>query len=525
MTSVSASSSPVGEAEAPGELDVTSALKAPDATGGVQPGAVPLRVLVAIASYGEKNLTFLRQIIRNYQSMPFQVDLVVLSEAPKDLGAGVEVIVGLPSKNPWTLPFAHKAVFAERLERYDLFVYSEDDIHVSESHVRAFLDATARLHDEEIAGFIRYEVDASGNRFVNEPWQHYHWKPDSVRQRGDHTIAEFTNEHTGLYILTQKQLRRAIASGGFLRGPCTGRYSWPETAATDPYTNCGFRKVICISALERFLVHHLPNPYVAHLDVSLPAFQEQIQTLQRIRDAAHPAHTLFEVESKLWPAAWQKSYYEKPGAELLGLVPQDAREILSVGCGWGGTEDALQQRGAKVTALPLDSVIGAVAERRRIEVVYGDWNECMEQLDGCQFDCVVMTNLIHLQPNPERLVEFCLRAIHRGGALVVGGPNFDRLPCRVRGLLGIGGYGNLRRFDRSGFHCIGPGTLARQIVPAGFRVTDVRWLDHGLQRGGLRGRELQLGSLTAREWLLRARRQGGDLANGILGASRRTGPV
>ena len=162
-----------------------------------------LRLLVAIASYGEGHLVYLRRIIHTYQSMDMDVDVVVLSDAPKELGPKVEVIVGLPSKNPWTLPFAHKAVFAQRVDQYNLFVYSEDDIGVSEGQIRAFLSAAGQLEPEEIAGFLRYEVDGSGKWFVAEPWGHYHWKPESVRQRGTYTIAEFTNEHAGFYILTQ----------------------------------------------------------------------------------------------------------------------------------------------------------------------------------------------------------------------------------------------------------------------------------------------------------------------------------
>lgn len=81
-----------------------------------------LRLLVVIASYGRKNVPFLRQIIQKYQSMAMEVEIVVLSEAPKDLDAGVKVMVGLPTKNPWSLPFAHKKFFAENVEQYDLFI-------------------------------------------------------------------------------------------------------------------------------------------------------------------------------------------------------------------------------------------------------------------------------------------------------------------------------------------------------------------------------------------------------------------
>jgi hypothetical protein len=82
-----------------------------------------LRVLVAIASYGEKNIGFLKTIVQQYQSMTMAVDIVVISEAPKDLPSGVTLVVGLPSSNPWSLPFAHKPIFAEKIDQYELFIY------------------------------------------------------------------------------------------------------------------------------------------------------------------------------------------------------------------------------------------------------------------------------------------------------------------------------------------------------------------------------------------------------------------
>lgn len=64
-------------------------------------------ILVAIANYGTGNRQHLERLISAYRAMRARVDIVVLSNIPKDLGTGVEVRVGLPSPNPWSLPFAH----------------------------------------------------------------------------------------------------------------------------------------------------------------------------------------------------------------------------------------------------------------------------------------------------------------------------------------------------------------------------------------------------------------------------------
>src|SRR4029077_12422432 len=95
-----------------------------------------LRVLVALASYGTANDRYLTRVIEEYRSMAFDVDIVVLSNLRKHLSADIRVFVGLPNRNPWSLPFAHKPLFLEGLEQYDLFVYSEDDILITERNLR-----------------------------------------------------------------------------------------------------------------------------------------------------------------------------------------------------------------------------------------------------------------------------------------------------------------------------------------------------------------------------------------------------
>jgi SAM-dependent methyltransferase len=464
-----------------------------------------VRVLVAIASFGEKNLEFLRKIIHDYRSMAMDVHLVVNSEAPKNLGAGVKVVVGFPGRNPHSLPFAHKQIFVENIDRYDLFVYSEDDIGVKEQSIRAFLQATADLEPDEIAGYIRYEIGKDGTVSLPDVHGQFHWKPESVRRRGSYTVAEFTNEHAGFYILTQAQLRRAIASGEYLRSPYEGRYGMLETAATDPYTCCGFRKVICISALDEFLIHHMPNRYVGVMGIPLTAFKEQIQTLRDIQNGISRATRLCEVEPKVLQRNWSKSYYVDPDQEILRMVPEDAATILSVGCGWGATEVKLKLRGSQVTALPLDSVIGASVARQDIEVVSGTLAECSRSLSGRKFDCVLMSNLLHLLPDPWSVLREYASFVRNGGGFVIAGYNFDFLPYLLKRRVGIGDYRKLRDFNQSGVHPQRTTTVKRELQHAGFQIEYSKWFDP-IPHKRLQHLRHWPGQLTKRNWIIKARR-------------------
>src|SRR4029079_15263582 len=122
-----------------------------------------------------------------------------------------------------------------------------------------------------------------------------------------------------------------VASGGFLREPYHGRFGLPETAATDPYTSCGLTKVICISAVDDFLLHHMSNLYVARHGVRLAEFKEQVQTLIDIFNGLYTTSTLCEVESKFLHNAWSKIYYEPIPNALWDMIPTKAERVLSVG--------------------------------------------------------------------------------------------------------------------------------------------------------------------------------------------------
>ncbi len=461
-----------------------------------------LKVLTVIASYGQKNIDYLDHLIRTYQGMQFDVDIVVVSDAPKDLGSDVEVVVGLPSANPWSLPFAHKPIFAQNLEHYDLFLYSEDDMGVTEQNIRAFLRATAFLAEDEIAGFLRYEVDDMGTWWFPEAHGSYHWKPRSVRQRGDYTIAEFTNEHAAFYLLTQNQLRKAIASGGFLREPYEGRYDMLCTAATDPYTSCGFRKVICISVLDQFLIHHMSNRYPGIFGIAIAKFRSQVERLLAIAKGDYPATSLLEWENVSGFCEWTRNLYETPDQELLALIPAGTKRILSVGCGWGATEVEMTQGGATVIALPLDSVIAAAAAEAGVELIYGGLEDCLLTLESKAFDCVLIANFLHFVSNPRRLLEECCRVMAPGGLILISGTNAASAQSLGRRLFGW--CASRVPYARKGVNKIWmrPSFVRSQVSKCGLKSGRLHWR----RGGGARARLPLLGRFIAVGWVLQARR-------------------
>ena len=117
---------------------------------------------------------------------------------------------------------------------------------------------------------------------------------------------------------------------------------------------------------------------------------------------------------------WSKDLYEQASPEWLDAVPKNARTVFSVGSGWGSFELELQKRGIAVTALALDSVIGSRAERHGVNTIYGTLEEGLKSLSSHRFDCIMVSHLVHLLPDPENPVRGLFpHALKSGGRLVL----------------------------------------------------------------------------------------------------------
>jgi hypothetical protein len=430
------------------------------------------RLLVAINNYGDGHSEYLAQLISEYSSMPFHTDILVLSNIPKDLGPAIEVVVGLPTKNPWSLPFGHKKIFADRVNDYDLFIYTEDDILITQRNIQAFLQVSSVLRQNEVAGFLRKEIDGDGVLHFPEAHGPFRWDPQSVRSAGEYEVAFFTNEHAACYILTQRQLRTAIASGGFLVAPYEGRYDMLCSAATDPYTRCGLKKFVPISHVDEFLVHHIPNKYIDKYGLLEPAMRLQIEALSKIAQDSTATAPLFSAETKLPGSRYSHDLYEPARNDVAALIPSDSRSVLSLGCGRAAMETCLAARGLRVVAVPLDSVISIGAEAQGVEILNESFDAARERLNGERFDCLLLLNMLHLIEDPVTLLSSFKETLAERATVIVTVPNLSRLPVimqRLRHSDRVKGLGN---FGEAGVHVTSKRIVRNWFKRAGLNVRE-----------------------------------------------------
>ena len=393
-----------------------------------------MKILVAIANYGTKNISYAQQLIDIYRSFLADVDVVVLSNMTKDFGLGVEVRVGLPCKDPWSLPFGHRELFAERQDDYDLFIYSEDDTELTERHVEAFQIVTKILPQDKIAGFIRYELAPDGTRYYSTVHAHYYWDPNSVFRIDNHTFAQYTNDHSACFILTREQLKRCIASGEFVIPPHKGRYDMLVSAATDPYTRCGMQKVVCISRLVDFSLHHLPDIYLGRIGIEASEIDRQIEKLMQLEDHIGIRGPLFNPRTHLGVPDLDKKYFEPFRPEIIEIIPRSAKRLLSIGCERGLTEGRLVEVGHDVTAVPLDCVIAESARLRGVETITPDFDASVKELNGRQFDGLIFNNIVSYLPDPPEIIQKYLAFLECNGFVFVAFDNFAHLSMVKRWL-------------------------------------------------------------------------------------------
>jgi len=405
--------------------------------------------------------------------MSFFVDIVILSNVDKSPAAGVECRVGLPTKNPWSLPFAHKKLFAERCADYDLFIYSEDDILVTERNLRAWLAVNAHLNEDEIPGFLRVEYALDGKRSFPDAHGCFHWDPASARRRGPFALAHFTNEHAACYVLDSSQLQRALRSGGFVVPPHEEKYDMLCTAATDVYTQCGMTKLVPISCLDDFTVHHMSNRYAGKMGVSDEDFVAQTQALLQIEAGLRLSCSLLPTETRLWRAAYSKDYYEPVQQEVTNLIPDQVRSVLSIGCGIGRTEAFLSANGRRVSAIPLDGVISTRLVARGIELLGGDL-ESLQPAQTTTFDCVLCLNILHLVANPVQWLALARRLMHRQSVLIIQAPNMASLPTLYRYLKEPQRMAPPHDYSVTGSHFSSVKTVTDWCERAGLDVSNLR---------------------------------------------------
>jgi GT2 family glycosyltransferase len=307
-----------------------------------------LRLLVVLANYGTENLHYLHQVLDRYRSFTnYEVSLVVHSNVPIE---GVETVLHTsPPNGSWlNLPWECRKTIYEHRDSYDLYLYSENDHLISERNIDAF--AKIELPENMIAGFMRYENSPHG-RFYPDYHKHFDWDLNSVQEIGNYTVAKFGNLHQGSFLVTRKQLARAIGPA-FLdpnQRQWNSEYDPLARCSTDLY-DTGFEKVIPISHFEDFLIHHLPDKYFGVYDTKCDdVMQPMIEQMMEKPRYSIIIPTYKHLDCLIPCCESIKKYTDLSNVEVV---------IVANGCGSDGTKEYVESLGKPFRLIWFDEAQG-----------------------------------------------------------------------------------------------------------------------------------------------------------------------
>ena len=74
-------------------------------------------------------------------------------------------------------------------------------------------------------------------------------------------------------------------------------------------------------------------------------------------------------------------------------------------------------------AVPVDAVIPGGAEAVGVEIVLGDFETARKKLAGRHFDCLLMSNVIHLLEDPVKILASFAELLSPGAVAILVTPN------------------------------------------------------------------------------------------------------
>lgn len=278
-----------------------------------------IRILIAIAAYDFSQLPHLEEVLDGYQDLcttgAARVDIVLHATIPYPVAlidlwnsrllSGCKDVFSLqitlvPSVLRLHLVDCHRPLFYEKINEYDLFIYTEDDIRVTPRTVAGYLDETRRLRDrfgpEKASlmnvGIVRYEYNFPSNVVMDDKTRHatqnvtrVYWEHGQFPILGkaveavpidelSKTHVHMKNHHQGMFLATRELLlawkekpgcefdkvRNRPGMKNRPSQPSEGTQRvWMSSQMLYGKHHCGIQQVIPIAEFGTLTVLHLPN--------------------------------------------------------------------------------------------------------------------------------------------------------------------------------------------------------------------------------------------------------------------------
>ncbi len=274
-----------------------------------------LRILIAIASYDFSQFPLLEEVLDSYQDacvagahvdlyihtvVPYTVALIDMLNARYSCkGFQITIAVQSPAVR-LNLVDRHRTLFYEKIDDFDLFIYSEDDIKVSPTTMMAYLEETKRVEqlvgkspaEDYNIGIVRYEYNYPPDVIIDDKTRHatqnvtrvyweHPWKPlfpkcidIAPQEEVQKKYVTMQNHHQGMFLATRDLLKAWKVRKGcefdVIRQrpgrkdkpsqPTEGTQRvWMSSQMLHGSRHCNVQQLIPMKTFGQLTVWHLPN--------------------------------------------------------------------------------------------------------------------------------------------------------------------------------------------------------------------------------------------------------------------------
>lgn len=234
-----------------------------------------MKLLVSLSTYGNKNLHFLNSVIDTYKSFTkYESTIQVHCTVPVERDDVKQIV----HESPRTTAFFHREDFIRERNNYDLFIFSEYDMNVTEEMVDLYLEYEKILPIDACLGFIRYENMPERLKYLYPNYNHdlkflidlwmnvpgYDYLRNKYVLINGKKYFTLSNSFQSFYVFTKEKLNYIIDNSDFeLKNNNLGVESSSASMFKDwDVTSNGIiKKVLPLdrNILEKCLVHHMAD--------------------------------------------------------------------------------------------------------------------------------------------------------------------------------------------------------------------------------------------------------------------------
>jgi len=236
-----------------------------------------MTLLICIAfHYAENRLEYLKKVLDrflNTYTCPFHIIIDTnISETQENLkelfplqinSNVIEISVHETLPHPHSLTWVHRFHFKENLEKYETFMYLEDDMDLPYENFVNYLENFNMMWPHFVPSFVRVESDAAGDLFSSDHLLVHKQKWSELLQFGSKEFTRLHMDYCALWIMPRDALILTMKDS-FARWEVNGDIR--ETAASYILWELkvpGLYEVNSEGKIsEKCYVYHLPNNYV-----------------------------------------------------------------------------------------------------------------------------------------------------------------------------------------------------------------------------------------------------------------------